>query len=135
MYENIPLSLHNKFVFEIEDINTKEIRTVEATNVVLDNFWIKQMYTHSWFKQLQIGDGSGVPSASDTTLFNKIATHSLANIKSEWSYDDLTYTRTGEVYLTETMLNGKNLSEVGLCVSVYQQGEILMTHATFFWSF
>lgn len=129
MNENIPLSLHNKFVFEIEDINTKEIRTVEATNVVLDNFWIKQMYTHSWFKQLQIGDGSGVPSASDTTLFNKIATHSLANIKSEWSYDDLTYTRTGEVYLTETMLNGKNLSEVGLCVSVYQQGEILMTHA------
>lgn len=116
-------NIHNRFDIEVRDAKTNELKQkAQAFNVICDNFW---KYIGGWFKYIAYGDGTGVPSATDTALFGtqtRAESTSLANnidIKNGVCYE------TYKVVLSETTSVGMTITEVGLMNS----DGYLITHA------
>lgn len=145
----LDMNLHNRFDFEIVDAQTGEIKNkAQAENVVCSYLWAKLLNTssesgrdgragdfmanyyynnqasveNSFFAGIALGEGTGVPSAEDKTLFKKVALNQ--NIK-QTSVGVVDIEKTGiyglyctkKFILDETQLNDTYLTEIGIIPS------------------
>ena len=119
---NINASIHNRFDIEVVDAKTGEVKQkAQAENVVCDYLWT-QMFKKStsdstkWFQTILVGDGTGTPSASDTTLFHYLASYTPAASDDVYRFDKKGHVAsiTRKVTILETQLVGNELTEVGI---------------------
>ena len=143
------MNLHNRFDFEIVDAQTGEIKNkAQAENVVCSYLWTKLLNTsaesgsdgrtgdfmanyyyynqasveNSFFAGIALGEGTGVPSVEDKTLFKKVALNQ--DIK-QTSVGVIDIEKTGiyglyctkKFILDETQLNDTYLTEIGITPS------------------
>lgn len=146
----LDIKLHNRFDFEIVDSKTGEIKNkAQAENVVCPYLWTKLLNTSSdssnsgrsgdfmekyyyhgyqayywdaYFAGIVLGEGTGVPSAEDKTLFKKIGSNNTIK-QTSVGILDLEETGIYGVYCTrkfildETQLNDTYLTEIGITPS------------------
>lgn len=145
----LDIKLHNRFDFEIVDAKTGEIKNkAQAENVVCPYLWTKLLNASSmsdwsgrsgdfmvnyeydgqaqsydaFFAGIVLGEGTGVPSAEDKTLFKKIGSNNTIK-QTSVGILDLEETGIYGVYCTrkfildETQLNDTYLTEIGIIPS------------------
>lgn len=149
----LDINLHNRFDFEIVDSKTGEIKNkAQAENVVCPYLWTKLLNASSpsdwsgragdfmvnydyngqaqsydvFFAGIVLGEGTGVPSAEDKTLFKKIGSNNTIK-QTSVGILDLEETGIYGVYCTrkfildETQLNDTYLTEIGITPSSFWQ--------------
>lgn len=137
---NIDASIKFKNNYRLQHIDTitgETLHDLEFHNVVLDQIIDAVIYgdnypTGSNYFGIAIGDGSGIPSASDTKLFHEIkkfteGTDGITGKCSKKNNNTLLFSvsltipaETSEVY---------DISEVGVCFQNENDGYPLVTHA------
>ena len=115
---DLKAAIHNRFDIEVVDArNGKVKQRAQAFNVVCDQIWT-DMFSNSngYGSYILYGDGSGTPSAQDTTLFSKVGYARVDLSLDNGGYDlengVAWYTRKGVISESEAV--GKNLTELGL---------------------
>ena len=121
-------SIHNRFDIEVIDAKTGEVKQrAKAENVILNQLW--DVFLSGWFGYLAYGSGTGTPSVSDTSLFNKKGVLWIGNTVKDTSHlseSYISFTASGS--LSETDAVGVTITELGLINSNKSSGK-LCTHA------
>ena len=129
MNNKIECNIHNRFDIEVIDGATKEVKQkARAFNVVTSKLWEYLITTSTAFAQyIQYGTGSGTPSASDTSLFNRANAIAVTNVSTSVNHVTKLITRVVRIQLGLTTSNGITLTEVGLAAG--SANGTLTTHA------
>ena len=125
----IKCNIHNKFDIEVIDGKTGEIKEkAEAYNMVLDNLWHYIIETTTAFgTAIQYGSGTGIISASDTSLFNRVNGINVTQDSLDCDYVNKVIARRCHINLGLTTSVGVNITEVGLAAGT--GNGTLTTHA------
>lgn len=138
MNVNFGINLHNRFDLVLTDSATNEVKQVaKAENVVVDSYYTN-FFSRRNAATLCLGTGSGIPAASDTTLFSFLCAIGYSINDSEFSTTDgHVYTYKKTITFTEPQAVG-TLSEIGIAgcryydYSTYWYNDnLLYTHAIF----
>lgn len=125
--------IHNRFDIEVIDSCTGKVKQKAcAFNVVCNNVWTYLLSRPSsestYFSCIQYGDGSGVPSATDTDLFSKKNTISVeSEIVEEFDLTNRTYSFRKKITVAPDVSVGVTITEVG--ISKDSGNGSLCTHA------
>lgn len=113
---DVRCDIHNRFDFEIIDGKTGEVkRKARAYNVVTNNLWSYLITTNTAFATcIQYGSGSGTPSASDTSLFNRAGGVGVTEISQSVDYVNKLITRVCRIILGLNDAVGVTITEVGM---------------------
>ena len=127
---NVTASIHNRFDIEVVDAKTGKVKqTAVGYNIICNSLWTRLLTPSSYFEYIHYGTGSGVPSASDTSLFSFLGCTYLNRnedvITPDWKNG--TISRRRKAVLTEAMHVGAVISEVGIGYS--DAPSSLCTHA------
>ena len=129
---NIDANIKFKNNYRLQHIDTitgEILHDLEFHNVVLDQI-IDAVVSSSWSYSfgIAIGDGSGIPSASDTQLFHEIRKFSENDgVTGRCSKkNDNTLLFSVSVTIPANASEVYDISEVGVC---FQDSKILVTHA------
>lgn len=125
----IKCNIHNKFDIEVIDGKTGKIKEkAEAYNIVLDNLWHYIIETTTGFgTSIQYGSGTGTPSTSDTSLFNRVNGIGVTHDSLTLDMDTHVATRRCHINLGLTTSVGVTITEVGLAAGT--GNGTLTTHA------
>jgi len=132
------VSIHNRFDIEVIDSRTGEVKQkAYAENIVLNRLWTALLADNGnrYFGYIFYGSGTGTPSASDSTLFNHVASvavkDSEVNGMSGYEYTcDLKNgiaSARGMIQLDENTAVGVTITEVG--IGYGSSADNLCTHA------
>lgn len=118
-------SVHNRFLIEVRDAETNELKQVgKAENIVLDNWGIDFNINSIYF-------GSGTDHAQQnpgmTKLIENIGSKSLSLVSTKWQNDVFVMNYKAQQIGTEEY-NGKTIAEVGI-YSNASQNIGLISHA------
>ena len=132
---NIDASIKFKNNYRLQHIDTitgETLHDLEFHNVVLDQIIdvVRNSYYYNPYFGIAIGDGSGIPSASDTKLFHEIKTFNNLNgnnlTGNYWSKkDNNTLSFSVSVTIPADASEVYDISEVGVCF----KNNTLVTHA------
>ena len=134
------MGIHNRFDIEVVDVETGEVKQkAQAFNVVCNSYFplITQASSSSGYlidaSYIQIGSGTGTPSATDTGLFHYEGYASDDSIYSPYDRINQSQEKDG-IWIREikrtipnTSYVGVTLTEVGLATS--NTGDNIVTHA------
>ena len=121
-------NIHNRFDIEVIDANTGKIKQkAEALNTICDNLWT-WIFSEGgrYFRYIQYGTGSGVPSSSDKSLFSFLGYKQAEKVSDGISRGSGVYTLKRKITLSTTEAVGKTLTEVGIAAGTSSS---LCTHA------
>ena len=68
------VKLHNRFDIEVRGLDGKLKQTAQAENIVLDSMWTRLCNGYTYFENIHYGSGTGILSASRTSLFTHTGT-------------------------------------------------------------
>ena len=121
-------SIHNRFDIEVVDAKTGEVKQrAQAFNVICDNLWTQLLQGNRYFLYIHYGNGTGVPSTSDTKLFGFLGYGALNDTEKKWTVKADGAHVTGSIKLDETVAVGETLTEVGIATGT--SATSLCTHA------
>lgn len=134
--KELRMGIHNRFVIEVIDANTGELKQkAQAFNVICNNWWTK-FFTETanednGAREIAYGSGTGTPAATDTTLFTYIG---LANNNSSYGASETfnvdmvngIATRILKRVILASDAVGSTITEVGLT----DTSSRILTHAT-----
>lgn len=126
---NLDARIHNRFDIEVIDSITGELKQMAfAENVVCNNLWTKLFAPANYFNYIHFGTGSGVPSATDASLFTYTGSKAVIAENYDTTHFSEGYISSRKrIQLTESEYVGSNLSEVGIA---FEYGSTsLCTHA------
>lgn len=124
----VSASIHNRFDVEVVDVKTGNVKQrAFAENVICDQLWTRLCASSTYNTYIHYGDGSGTPSASDTSLFNFLGYGQSSVSSRNYDYDTQVFSVTTIIQLSETTAVGKTLTEVGIAYS--SASSSLVTHA------
>ena len=127
---DVSTSIHNRFDIEVVDSVSGEVKQKAfAENVICTQLWTRLFSGYAWNSYIHYGDGSGTPSASDTSLFSHLGTEQSTVYNMEYDYDRNVFSCTKKAVVDETKAVGKTLTEVGIAYS--NTAATLVTHAMF----
>lgn len=124
---NIDANIKFKNNYRLQHIDTitgEILHDLEFHNVVLDQIIDAVTPDGSYYFRIDIGDGSGIPSASDTQLFHKIKRLNVETGKCSKKNDN-TLLFSVSATIPANASEVYDISEVGICF----QDNILVTHA------
>lgn len=105
--------LHNRFDIVVSNVETGEvIQKAQAENIVLDRMYTRLCNFSTYFVNIVFGTGTGTPSASRTTLFNKLGYKAAANEEVVRSYPNSKWVR--KIRLESSEYNDSTITEVGI---------------------
>ena len=117
--------IHNKFIIEVVDSATGEVRQkAKAENIILNQMWVNM--TKKWSNFIHFGSGTSTPNATDTSMTSFVSAKECIGAPTELN-DHLTYSITRKIRIGEDEYVGINISEVGLGYS--NSGTSLCTKA------
>lgn len=123
---NLNALIHNRFDIEVVDSKTGKIKQrAQAFNVICDSLWDILLIPAPYFNKIIYGSGFGTPSASDVTLFDKIAAYNVTNEVTNLDTVNGVYSNRRQITINETTSVGETISEVGIG---YDDNQIV-THA------
>lgn len=121
-------SIHNRFDIEVVDaVSGKIKKKAVAYNIICNKLWTTLASGSTYFSYIQYGRGSGTPTASDTSLFSRIADASASNATYSLDYETGVYSLRKSIQLTASTAVGETITEVGIA-SASGNGN-LCTHA------
>lgn len=128
----IPLhyGIHNRFDVEVIDTVTGKTKLrAQGQNVICNNLWIKLFSPNSYFNAIHYGTGTGVPSASDTSLFTFLGSRTIIDGGDviSWPVEGEVYSLKRSIQLNESTAVDSNISEVGIAYG--SEANTLCTHA------
>lgn len=122
--KTISVGMHNKFLVEVIDATTGEVKQkLQAFNTLCTNWWT----TSSHLSYIHYGSGSGTPSPSDTSLFNFVAAASASYVSNALDEEAGVYSKSYKATLSETTAVGVTFTEIGFGSGT--GGSTLCTHA------
>lgn len=125
---DVGTSIHNRFDIEVVDSTSGKVkRKAFAENVICNQLWTRLFSGYMWNSYIHYGDGSGTPSASDTSLFSHLGWVASTIHNLNYDYDNNVFVCTKKAVLDETVAVGKTLTEVGIAYSGTSTN--LVTHA------
>lgn len=130
--KTIQASIHNRFDIEVIDSRTGRIKSKAfAENVICDNLYKNFTVTTGYFSYIHYGSGTGTPSPSDVSLFNKVGHGDVRDDSTivelgSGEKDGVAYLRK-KITLSETTAAGVTLTEVGIAAGT--GNGTLCTHA------
>lgn len=125
---DVSTSIHNRFDIEVVDAVSGAVKQKAfAENVICNKLWTQLCGGYTWNSYIHYGDGSGTPSANDTSLFSHIGTEESKVYNMNYDYDNDVFTCTKKIVVDETKAVGKTLTEVGIAHS--NTTTSLVTHA------
>lgn len=115
---NIKTGLHNRFDIEVIDSHTGSLKQkAYAENVICDftfDYICDTTRTQPWNYYIACGDGTGVPSSSDTSLFHQLCYSASTVYNVNWNPETNVYMVTKKAVFDETVAAGTNWTEVGI---------------------
>ncbi len=130
-------SIHNRFDIEVIDARTGKVKQrAKAENVICNQMWDRLLSSNAsnrqWNKYIHYGQGSGVPSASDASLFSFIAAVQIGfggEPENVYRTDGANgvFSLTRRIILSTTDAVGKTITELGIGYS--SASNSLCTHA------
>jgi len=129
----LPIKIHNKFEIEIKDtITGKIVQKGYAENIVLDNYFtasniISDASSDYFGYSIAFGRGTGILSATRTTLFDRIATLQSTQVEKVINQPPLASYATKSIVLSSSLYVGESITEVGVAAST--GSSIIYTHA------
>lgn len=125
---DVGTSIHNRFDIEIVDPVSGEVKQkAYAENVICKGLWSTLLAGNAYNAYIHYGDGSGTPSANDTSLFSFLGYASSSNFSADYDRDNQVYSLTKKAVLNETVAVGKTITEIGIASST--SATSLVTHA------
>ena len=118
--------LHNRFDFEIYDIETGETEYAQAENIVLNGMWSQICAGNQFFNYIGVGTGSGTLSPARTTLFSHLAYKAAVAVETIYDTDTTAHV-TKKITFSESEANGI-WTEVGILFTT-STGSGYVTHA------
>jgi len=121
--------IHNRFDIEVINGKTGEIKQkARAFNVVCNNLWTYLINSGTAFATyIQYGSGSGTPSASDTSLFNRVNGVAVTEVSKNTDLANNVVSRVCRITLGLSTSVGVTITEVGLAAGA--GNGTLTTHA------
>ena len=105
--------LHNRFDIVVSNAETNEvIQKAQAENIVLDRMYTRLCNFQTYFVNIVFGTGTGTPTASGTTLFNRLGYKSAVDEEIVRSYPTSKWVR--KIRLESSEYNGSTITEVGI---------------------
>lgn len=127
MNENINMGIHNHFDVEVIRAG-KIIQKAQAFNVVTNKLWDYLLNsTNPFGKYIQYGSGSGTPSASDSSLFNREGGAEVTEVSIADDNARHIITRVCSITLGLSTAVGVTLTEIGIAGG--SGDDTLTTHA------
>jgi|GEM_PF-6999447 len=135
---NTAVSIRNSFEFKLTNSKTGVVKEYKSYNTVLDSFlnWIRIGGTN-FIAAMELGNGTGTTSSSNTSLFNSIGNKGVLRELGEINRSGNIATASAKytIELNENEANG-NITEVGLCLNTIWSptftpgsGGTLVTHS------
>lgn len=125
---DIGAKIHNRFNVEVIDARTGKVRqTCQGHNVICNQLWTNWFLQVAWNSYIFYGSGDGIPSADDTTLFNRIGYAASSVHSVEGNSDEHWVSYTKKIQLSESTAVGSEISEVGIAYGSTETN--LCTHA------
>lgn len=111
--------IHNKFLIEVRNIRTNEIKKGYAENIVLDNFKSSTAVFSDngaifFGNSIHFGDGTGTLSSSRTTLFNRLGGKLAVFVEKSFNQVPTPNYCTKKIVITASEYIGKTITEVGV---------------------
>lgn len=105
--------LHNRFDIVVYDAKTmNEIQRGQAENIVLNRMYDRLCNFQTYFDNIVFGTGTGTPTPSRTTLFNRIGYKAATTEELIRSYPTSKWVR--KIRLESSEYNGNTITEVGI---------------------
>lgn len=127
---SIPIKMHNRFDFEVKDAITGEIKQkAYAENIILDQWWTRQMAGSGALanSSIHVGSGTGVLAHDRISLFNFLGAKGGSNEEYTYTPEEGWISVKKSAQWIETELQNTAWSEVGIG---YDGGSThLCTHA------
>lgn len=112
-------------MIEVIDLKTGLVKkTAKAENVVCNSLW--EEFNRYWFYNIHYGDGQGIPSELDTTLFNEMGRLRFSESTTDNSHFHKGYISvTKKAVINEQSAVGVNFRELG----IGKDNSTIYTHA------
>ena len=105
--------LHNRFDIVVSNVETGEvIQKAQAENIVLDRMYTRLCNFSTYFVNIVFGTGTGIPTASGTTLFNRLNYKPAVDEEIVRSYPTSKWVR--KIRLESSEYNSSTITEVGI---------------------
>lgn len=105
--------LHNRFDIVVSNIETGEVvQKAQAENIVLDRMYTQLCNFNTYFTNIIFGTGTGTPTASRTTLFNRLNYKTAEEVEVVRSYPNSKWVK--KIRLESSEYNGSTITEVGI---------------------
>lgn len=105
--------LHNRFDIVVSNVETGEvIQKAQAENIVLDRMYERLCNFSTYFTNIVFGSGTGIPTATRTTLFNRLGYKTAVDEEIVRSYPTSKWVR--KIRLESSEYNGSTITEVGI---------------------
>ena len=105
--------LHNRFDIVCRNAKTGEvIQKAQAENIVLDRMYERLCNFSTYFVNIVFGTGTGIPTASGTTLFSKLGYKPAEDVEIVRSYPTSKWVR--KIRLESSEYNDSTITEVGI---------------------
>ena len=105
--------LHNRFDIVVSNIETGEvIQKAQAENIVLDRMYTQLCNFSTYFVNIVFGTGTGIPTASRTTLFSRLGYKTAVDEEIVRSYPTSKWVK--KIRLESSEYNGSTITEVGI---------------------
>ncbi len=108
--------LHNRFDIVCRDAVTMEVieayKGAQAENIILDRMYTRLCNFNTYFTNIVFGTGTGTPTASGTTLFNRLGYKTAEEVEVVRSYPNSKWVK--KIRLESSEYNGSTITEVGI---------------------
>ena len=119
------VKLHNRFDIEVRGLDGELKQTAQAENIVLDSMWTRLCNGYTYFGNIHYGSGTGILSASRTSLFTHKGTATATTEEIIRGVPNTSWKR--KIVLAPETAVGVNITEVGIAYD--SSSSNLVTHA------
>lgn len=121
------VKLHNKFVIEVRDAETNELKqTATSYNIILDAMYTRLCAGSTFFNHIHFGTGTGTPTPERTSLFTRLGTKpAVTESIIRDTFPVTSYTR--KIVINPEEFVGSTFREVGIAFSSTSTN--LVTHS------
>ena len=120
------VGLHNKFVIEVRDAETGELKqTATSYNIILDQMYTRLCGGSTYFVNIHFGTGTGTLSPSRTSLFTHLGTKAAVDEEQVKRIPNSSWTR--KIVINPEEFVGSTFREVGIAFGATSTN--LVTHS------
>ena len=116
---NIKSKIHNKYLIEVRNIRTNEVKQGFAENIILDNLLTSEKFIGTHYQdyvgyKISFGRGTGTPDPLRTTLFDRIDSKVGVLVEKSFNQAPQVSYCVKKIVLLPSEYIGEIITEVGI---------------------